>query len=632
MALVGLAGPATVAAQGAAPAPGDEALEAALGQSPLAKPEPTLRDSPTLDRPIAGQAAILVLGHDDSEASLLPHLEFLHDPAATLTTRDAAVATMWNLAKISPLRESWGFVPGQLWFRFQVDNRSGNDDWLLVVDYPLLDRIELYVIAESGPTAVGQTGDRLPFASRAMPLRTPNLRLAIPSGQRREFLVRVESQGSMQLPLRLVRPVQLAIQEGRVALGFGIYFGILIALTAYNFSLYLMLHDRRFSWYVAYAASFGLLMLSLNGLAFQYLWPRWPDFGNLFVPLVTAVGLFTMCAFSRRFLELDGQAPHWARVLRALGVIALIGGVCALVIPYRHATTTLTFLALITAPAILGAAIASLNRLPAARYFLLAWLLLLMGISLYSLMALGLIDFSYPATYGIQIGSALELILLSFALAYRMRLLEAENRAILVTARGDLERRVAGRTRDLNQTLSQLETANAQLRESAMRDGLTGLPNRRYFNAHASESTQSPNRVWAQVALLMIDLDHFKRVNDSLGHLAGDECLRVCAQRMQPVIEAAGGWIARYGGEEFVAVLPDADLGLARRTAEALRSAIGGSPLVLGATQVRLTTSVGVAHSHSATLGTVDQLVDAADRALYRAKDLGRDRVEFALT
>jgi two-component system cell cycle response regulator len=165
----------------------------------------------------------------------------------------------------------------------------------------------------------------------------------------------------------------------------------------------------------------------------------------------------------------------------------------------------------------------------------------------------------------------------------------------------------------------QLRQALQEQRRLAVTDGLTGLYNRRYLTermaAHGAEA--------GPVSLLVVDLDHFKRVNDTFGHLAGDAVLQESARRIGSVCRSTD-IVARYGGEEFVVFLPDTDEREAIRLAERIRAVLREAPVLVPPGAISISASLGVATDPG---GDIDRLMDRADRALYRAKEAGRDRV-----
>ncbi len=162
-------------------------------------------------------------------------------------------------------------------------------------------------------------------------------------------------------------------------------------------------------------------------------------------------------------------------------------------------------------------------------------------------------------------------------------------------------------------------------REKALVDALTGLWNRAAIVELLVRELARADRDGTDVAVVMGDLDHFKNVNDTYGHAAGDRVLAETAQRLRTVVRAYDA-VGRYGGEEFLIVLPKCDLDAAAKQAERLRMEVAAVPIEFEGQQIAVTISLGVAAGRCA----VDELVRAADEALYAAKRAGRNRVEVA--
>jgi diguanylate cyclase (GGDEF)-like protein len=186
------------------------------------------------------------------------------------------------------------------------------------------------------------------------------------------------------------------------------------------------------------------------------------------------------------------------------------------------------------------------------------------------------------------------------------------------------------RARVHNQVSLKLKTD--LLEQIALQDGLTEIPNRRYFDRKLAQEWNRQPRHQQPLSLLMIDIDHFKPYNDHYGHGAGDGCLRRVAQALQEVPARSADLVARYGGEEFVALLPDTDAVGARAVAEEMRAAVHALAIAHAYSPVsdHITLSIGGStHQPPSQHPAMDAeaLKRAADQALYQAKTQGRDRV-----
>jgi diguanylate cyclase (GGDEF)-like protein len=178
----------------------------------------------------------------------------------------------------------------------------------------------------------------------------------------------------------------------------------------------------------------------------------------------------------------------------------------------------------------------------------------------------------------------------------------------------------------------ELEAANRKLEDLSSTDALTGLANRRRFDAVWELEWQRALRQGFALAVAMIDVDHFKDYNDRYGHQAGDDCLRRLAQVLAAASQRSGELAARYGGEEFVVILPGVTLEDAMSNAERIRSAVQALNIV-NAVDIpagMLTVSIGVACRVPTAHDSPASLLRAADAALYEAKHQGRNRVCFA--
>ena len=266
------------------------------------------------------------------------------------------------------------------------------------------------------------------------------------------------------------------------------------------------------------------------------------------------------------------------------------------------------------------------------------------------------------ATLVLRLGAMLLLLWTGWRYSERLQAELAEQvrlRAAVGAANEALEEKVQQRTQ-------QLEAANVQLAQLSTTDGLTGLPNRRRFDTHWAEEWHRALRAATPLAVIMIDVDHFKAYNDRSGHQKGDQCLRRVAEVLSVSVRRAGELVARYGGEEFVVVMPGASVAHALETAESIRAAVEAariehpqspvgpvvtvslgvavgvpSPTPAGSLAASLTgsgagsltgspfdlaTGAPTTSPANTLLQARDQLVQQADEALYMAKSQGRNR------
>ncbi len=205
-----------------------------------------------------------------------------------------------------------------------------------------------------------------------------------------------------------------------------------------------------------------------------------------------------------------------------------------------------------------------------------------------------------------------------------------ENRALLdeqETLKQQLEREVDARTEELKEALIKLSEAHIILKETNTIDAVTGIRNRQYFDEVLGQEWRRAQRQGYDISMLLLDIDHFKKVNDTFGHLAGDECLNAVATEIDRMFNRPSDVVARYGGEEFAVVLPYVSADNAKSLAEQLRQVIEGATYSGDGHELKITVSIGVA-----TISPDDKLVPRdligwSDSVLYEAKASGRNLV-----
>jgi diguanylate cyclase (GGDEF)-like protein len=252
---------------------------------------------------------------------------------------------------------------------------------------------------------------------------------------------------------------------------------------------------------------------------------------------------------------------------------------------------------------------------------------------------LGILPSNFITSAGSQAGSAVDLLLLSLALADRYarmradkeqaqaRALQAEQARVqaLTDSERVLEARVLERT-------AALEAANRQLERMSQTDGLTGLANRRHFDAVLAGEWTRAQRVGQPLGLGLLDVDLFKAYNDGVGHVAGDDCLRQIAAVLGECIgRRSGELVARYGGEEFAFIVPGADAARMQALGDRILAALRERALPHPASPTgHVTASIGLAAEVPGPGRRPELLVQAADEALYAAKAAGRNRWRVA--
>lgn len=578
--------------------------------------------------PVLAQPQTLVLDADVSSMDLDSHLSWIRD-TRPVEQAEQVMAQARAGQGFEPLPgggPTFGFQSEPYWFHASVRNeRADKPTWLLVQRYPLSDLVDVFLRHADGRIERHELGDRRPFSARSVSYRYPNVVLDLPPGETVDLLVRVQSESSMQVPLQLYTPLAFAELARDMQFGIGIYYGILISLLVFNLVLWLWLRDSSYFWYLFHIGGFGMVLFCLNGLGYEYLWPNSPQIQEWSVPVSISLALLGMQQFARNFLNTRQHWPLGDKL--ALGFIGFftVWLVASFVLPYRITTPVASAAVFPNVALILAQTLVAMRRgFPPARIFLLAWAMFLTGTAAFAAVAFGLLPKNLMTEFGVQIGSAMEMLLLSIALGYRYANLRNENTRIIQEANVRLEREVQQRTGELRTTLQELGQAHEKLRETNSRDFLTGVHTRAYFVEKLEQLLAGGGP--RPLSVMIVDLDHFKVINDTHGHLVGDDCLRWTVRSIGAQLRAHDAVFARLGGEEFIIALPGMDRATVTSLAEAMLQALRREMFLSGDICLNVTASIG---THTVTEGEAapTTVMRAADQALYLAKGSGRDQV-----
>ncbi|UVM71826.1 hybrid sensor histidine kinase/response regulator [Pseudomonas alvandae] len=338
-----------------------------------------------------------------------------------------------------------GYSRSAFWLKIDLHYRPGNPGaqrtWLLELAYPPLDHLDLYLADGTGAyRLVRQTGDALPFARREIRQNNYLFSLDFQPDQRQTVYLRLQSEGSIQAPLTLWSSTAYLEQQPLRLYVLGIIYGVLLGMLVYNLFIYLSVRDTSYLYYIFYIASFGLYQLSVNGAAVEYFWPDNPWWANAATPFfIGCAGLFGS-QFARSFLQ-TAQHSRWLdRLLLALIAYGAVVVGLSLMTSYALALRLATALALVFTVVIFAAGLFAWWRgLRVARYFIIAWSAFLLGGIVNTMMVLGYLPNIFLTMYASQIGSAIEVALLSLALADRINAMREQQAQTLFDAGQKLE-------------------------------------------------------------------------------------------------------------------------------------------------------------------------------------------------
>lgn len=510
------------------------------------------------------------------------------DLAAVLAARDqgrfrAGLAAVPN----------FGLGSKPVWLKLTVVNQSAHiAPYRLIVGTTWVDDLALMVVQRGQLLSTVQSGDGMsqaPYLEAGLGFAFP---LRLPPGES-ELFIRAETPDPMVLPLQLLPEAKLTAARDRIRYGYGFLYGFLAALIAFNLMLFAGLRQRSHLYYSFYVVCFIAMNMAYTGHGVALLWPAAPAFQR-FVNLVTMV--IYSCSgllFASGFLALPKLMPKltgWLRGLALAGLIAIVGTV---LFDWQAAASWVAFpfLTFVTLLMVLLGINAVRSQHVAGGYFLAAVSAGALGAASTSLSVWGGIPYRPLSFHAVELGILIEAVLLALALAVQVRRVQQER---------------------------------YQAEFQARIDPLTQVHNRRAFYELARPTWGVSKRTERPLSVVMMDLDHFKAINDRYGHAGGDQVLIEVAKVLIHACRE-GDVLARWGGEEFILLLPETDHAQAEAFAERVRQLLQQLRVPVAAEAVTITASFGVAEFVQDA--QLDDLIRLADQQLFRAKAQGRNQV-----
>ena len=592
----------------------------------------------------AADAALLQIKADSSGAYVNPQVSYFVDDSDKLSAAQVVKSAVFTPTEG---RTGLGLLRHATWLRLDVRRQADTPSewWFEYLPYSVHE-VQMFEVHGDQIVAHPATGEGHPHSTRPFSYRQYLWPVDLPAGETVTLLWRIESFNTHGIPMRVWQFQHWSEQTIKETLGVGLCFGIMAGLALYNILLWARLRDRLYVLYSCQIISYLIFAFDLHGYLSQFLLP---ESIHMLVgrsqALTNLYGAF-VCAFAAQLLDTPKITRWWMPLMRGLIALYVFAVVAALTGFAAVSGAILQLAPMVWIPVLFGVGLyRSWQGYEPARLYILGYAPLLAG--LITLLAFG--EGATSGTTWVQsiylVAGAWEAIMFSQALASRIVGMSRERTAALEAVAEEkakrlaealeherfLERRVAERTAELGIEITEHKRTSEQLRESqlkleymAFHDALTGLPNRRLFDDRLHKMVEQSVRSSQGFALALLDLDHFKEVNDMLGHDAGDRMIIEAGLRMQSCVRG-GDTVARIGGDEFALLLtaPVAPADLDQICRRLLQAFLG--PVELQGTNVRCGVSIGVA-GFPQDGGDTTTLYRAADQALYRAKSEGRHR------
>ncbi|SFL86148.1 EAL domain-containing protein [Marinobacter zhejiangensis] len=434
---------------------------------------------------------------------------------------EALASDDWQMLQEASPNFGYNTVP--YWFRMAVSSQPEHQ--ILDISYPLLDRVEFFLLESGNVTEHVVVGDTLPFEHRPLNHPTFLIPFSTQADKQYEILLKVETHGSLQVPIRIWAQNELFDAIAMEDQLHSLYYGVLITVIFFNVFIFLALRELTYLLYVLSTFGYLFLLAALRGVTFQILWPENPQLHNLSILLAIPCAMLLTLLFGRSFLRLKSNAPHIDKVVKlfiALNLAAIAG---AFVLDYNLSIRLSVALAIpgcllltFTGPLLW------LRGVPQAMFYTIAWGLLTIGSAITAANKYGWVPTNFVTTYGMEIGSALEAILLTIALAARLY--------------QEREGKMLAREAELN-AMAARRKAELRMMDQALHNPTTGLPNRTSFEMVINDLINRESK--KRHAVGIIYLTNLQAITKTLGHRNTDRLLELAARRFNSIISGLPG-------------------------------------------------------------------------------------------
>ena len=571
-------------------------------------------------------------------ASLTSSMAILEDPSHSLTLADvtqSGTAERFQPPASSAAALNLGHSHSSYWLRLRLQNPGDMPlERILEVAYARLSQVSLYQAMADGTYQSWKAGNALPFAARPYANRYFVYPVTLPAHADQWLYLQIQSSSPLIVPARLWTTPAFHRYERNDYVAQALYFGMALTMALFNLLLYFALRERVYLLYVLFTSCFTLTLAEENGLAKEFLWGDAPLWSNVAAGVGFSLSCGIFLIFMRRMLDTAQMLPRLDRAIQLLVALFLLSPL-AFIASFDNVIQPAVALWSLTMLLILGVGLYGAFRGQRTAYFFVAAFAIgCFGGVAAGLKALGWMPSNLLSVNLLQLGSAIEMLLMALALADRFNLIRREKAAAQQAALDAqqlmlenlqsherlLEARVAERT-------DALQILNRQLETLSTTDGLTGIANRRHFDAVLAREWRRATRQGQSLALAILDVDWFKKYNDHYGHQAGDDCLRQVAGILASHAGRASDLVARYGGEEFVLVTSATNGSSALQLAQRICTDIQALALPHAMSEFGcVTASIGVAAMLPQEGQMPELLLHSADKALYAAKAQGRNR------
>jgi diguanylate cyclase (GGDEF)-like protein len=555
--------------------------------------------------------------------------------------------SQWKKITTAPL--NLGLVQTPVWIKFNITNTDAMTfNSFLSIENPLIEQVQIYHFQQQQLMSSATIGDSLPISSRQIKSESFVIKLALQANSQNTIFVRVQNKAGVRVPMQLWQQDAYLNHRNKVNLIKGLLIGFMLSMAVTHLILYGFSRKK----YFAYAGILTLILwcslIYILGFGFLYFHPNLPSLQQVIIPILMMLTALLFSPLEKLICRPKNET--WIKPKKILSQLFSVMILFIWVLPIN----IISIVALIATPIIvLSNLITTLMCIkeqansPAKAFFIALCcyfvVLIYLNIVVFGLYGFERATIAFVFICFLSIATCLSYAVMKLFVLQRDEQVTAQQAVIAESAakdtllkerlelqeeiREELESQVDERTFELQVTLRELEEKNQALEQLNTEDALTGVKNRRFFDKKLVMELRRSRREQAPLSVVMLDIDHFKNINDTYGHLAGDYVIRDVANIIQNLIRRPLDEVARYGGEEFVLLLPNTSETGAIDIADKIRKAISQSGVQSAGSHLKYTISAGVYTSIANDINHPEYFTDNADKALYHAKQNGRNQV-----
>lgn len=379
----------------------------------------------------ANAQLITIIGNSDQSYNPVPVSQYYEDKD---NSKDIESIKKEEFLDTNKDVYNFGFSKSSYWIKFYIRNIT-NEKFLLNIDYPPLDKVEIYFFNNDNLIEHKKSGDLLPFYTREFVHR--NYIFKVPDNTNACYL-KVSSEGSITVPISFISEKRFLDKERNENLILGIYYGIILAISLYSLILYISLNEINYLFYSLYVVGYGLFQMSLNGMAYEFLWPSSPFLNSVSIPVSAFFAIFWMLKFSDNFLKDPNKEVIKNKSSKLTKIMINLSFICfflAFFTPYTLSVRIVTVTGILAVSLVVVLNIYGIKKgIEAAKYFLVAWIIFLIPLLVFGLKTLGYLPSNFFTTYGIQICYVIQMMLISMAIGERINLLKKEREKAQIQA------------------------------------------------------------------------------------------------------------------------------------------------------------------------------------------------------